>query len=200
MEGECPTLLFDRALPTGTLAFRLRVPLEEVGHQHRQAAGQFPLFAFAHVFYFLGDMFQVEQAELTGTQQPGLFARPSQHIGFVTGSRHTGYRSLPRMATGWMPVTSPADGWVGGSMVSPGLAIRDTVLISPLVAIGQGEAEVGWVEELLVIRDRARGGVTAPPQGLYFVRADYPMEFDLPQWVMELPDGRCAGRAGDPFS
>lgn len=70
---------------------------------------------------------------------------------------------------------------MGGSMVSPGLAIRDTVLILPLVAIGQGEAEVGWVEELLAIRDRARGGVTAPPQGLYFVRADYPQAFDLPQ-------------------
>ena len=85
-------------------------------------------------------------------------------------------------------------------MVSPGLAIRDTVLILPLVAIGQGEAEVGWVEELLAIRDRARGGVTAPPQGIYFVRADYPVEFDLPQRVMEVPDGRCADRAGDPFS
>ena len=73
-------------------------------------------------------------------------------------------------------------------------------IVGVLVAIGQGEAEVGWVEELLAIRDRARGGVTAPPQGLYFVRADYPVEFDLPQRVMEVPDGRRAGRAGDPFS
>ena len=54
-------------------------------------------------------------------------------------------------------------------------------IVGVLVAIGRGEAHVGWVEELLTIRDRARGGVTAPPQGLYFVRADYPVEFDLPQ-------------------
>jgi len=54
------------------------------------------------------------------------------------------------------------------------------------VAIGRGEAEVAWVKELLAIRDRTRGGVTAPPQGLYFVRADYPAEFELPQRVMEV--------------
>ncbi len=54
-------------------------------------------------------------------------------------------------------------------------------IVGVLVAIGRGEAEVGWVEDLLAIRDRARGGITAPPQGLYFVRADYPEAFDLPQ-------------------
>ena len=54
-------------------------------------------------------------------------------------------------------------------------------IVGVLVAIGQGEAEVGWVEELLAIRDRTRGGVTAPPQGLYFVRADYPAGFALPR-------------------
>ncbi len=50
-----------------------------------------------------------------------------------------------------------------------------------LVAIGRGEAEVGWIGDLLAIRDRTRGGLTAPPQGLFFVRADYPESFDLPQ-------------------
>ncbi len=73
-------------------------------------------------------------------------------------------------------------------------------IVGVLVTIGRGEAQVGWVAELLAIRDRARGGVTAPPQGLYFVRADYPVAFDLPQRVMEAPDGRRAGRAGEPFS
>lgn len=50
-----------------------------------------------------------------------------------------------------------------------------------LMAIGRGEAPVSWTEELLEVRDRTLGGVTAPPQGLYFVRADYPERFALPQ-------------------
>ena len=54
-------------------------------------------------------------------------------------------------------------------------------IVGVLTAIGRGEADPAWVEELLAIRDRTRGGVTAPPQGLYFVRADYPAAFSLPQ-------------------
>lgn len=50
-----------------------------------------------------------------------------------------------------------------------------------LLAIGCGDQPVSWVRELLEIRDRTRGGVTAPPQGLYFLRADYPEGFRLPQ-------------------
>jgi len=54
-------------------------------------------------------------------------------------------------------------------------------IVGVLTAIGRGEAHPTLVEELLLIRDRTRGGVTAPPQGLYFVRADYPAQFTLPQ-------------------
>jgi tRNA pseudouridine38-40 synthase len=43
-----------------------------------------------------------------------------------------------------------------------------------LMAIGRGEASVDWTREVLEVRDRRLGGVTAQPQGLYFVRADYP--------------------------
>jgi tRNA pseudouridine38-40 synthase len=50
-----------------------------------------------------------------------------------------------------------------------------------LLAIGRGEAPVTWVRDLLHIHDRTRGGITAPPQGLYFLRADYPGDFTLPQ-------------------
>jgi tRNA pseudouridine38-40 synthase len=50
-----------------------------------------------------------------------------------------------------------------------------------LMAVGRGEAPVTWTQELLQVRDRRLGGVTAPPHGLYFVRADYPSEFALPQ-------------------
>jgi tRNA pseudouridine38-40 synthase len=50
-----------------------------------------------------------------------------------------------------------------------------------LIAVGRGEAPAGWVRELLALRDRTCGGVTAPPQGLYLERADYPVAFGLPQ-------------------
>ena len=48
-----------------------------------------------------------------------------------------------------------------------------------LIAIGQGDRPVAWVQELLELRDRTWGGVTAPPQGLYLVRVDYPERFGL---------------------
>jgi tRNA pseudouridine38-40 synthase len=50
-----------------------------------------------------------------------------------------------------------------------------------LMTVGRGEAPAHWVRDLLQIRDRAQGGMTAPPHGLYLVRADYPARFDLPQ-------------------
>ena len=50
-----------------------------------------------------------------------------------------------------------------------------------LMSIGAGERPVSWAEQVLQAKDRAQGGVTAPPQGLYFVDAEYPAEFDLPQ-------------------
>ena len=50
-----------------------------------------------------------------------------------------------------------------------------------LMAIGAGEQPVTWVSEVLQHRNRARGGVTAPPSGLYLTSVGYPEEFDLPQ-------------------
>lgn len=50
-----------------------------------------------------------------------------------------------------------------------------------LMAIGQGKAEPSWAAEVLASRDRTLGGVTAAPDGLYFVNALYPEGFDLPR-------------------
>lgn len=50
-----------------------------------------------------------------------------------------------------------------------------------LIAIGQGERPVSWAEEVLALRDRTLGGVTAPPDGLYLTRVDYPPEAGLQQ-------------------
>ncbi|MDY6979056.1 MAG: tRNA pseudouridine(38-40) synthase TruA [Pseudomonadota bacterium] len=49
-----------------------------------------------------------------------------------------------------------------------------------LMRIGAGEAEPDWARQVLELRDRTLGGVTAPPDGLYFTRVDYPGEFELP--------------------
>ena len=47
-------------------------------------------------------------------------------------------------------------------------------LAGVLMAIGIGERPVEWADEVLAARDRRRGGVTAPPHGLYLTGVDYP--------------------------
>jgi len=48
-----------------------------------------------------------------------------------------------------------------------------------LIAIGKGDQAETWAGEVLALRDRTLGGVTAPPQGLCLTRVDYPEEFGL---------------------
>ncbi|MFP4244905.1 MAG: tRNA pseudouridine(38-40) synthase TruA [Ectothiorhodospira sp.] len=48
-----------------------------------------------------------------------------------------------------------------------------------LMAIGRGEREAEWVQELLRLRDREQAGVTAPPDGLYLVQVGYDPSFNL---------------------
>jgi tRNA pseudouridine38-40 synthase len=50
-----------------------------------------------------------------------------------------------------------------------------------LIAIGAGEQPASWAREVLEHRDRTLGGVTAPPDGLYFERVEYEDEFQLPR-------------------
>lgn len=49
-----------------------------------------------------------------------------------------------------------------------------------LLATGKGERPLDWAAEVLARRDRTRGGVTAPPDGLYFMQVDYPAGFGIP--------------------
>jgi tRNA pseudouridine38-40 synthase len=53
-------------------------------------------------------------------------------------------------------------------------------IVGVLMAIGRGDAPVHWTSELLALRDRKRGGITAPAHGLYLSRIDYPPEYGLP--------------------
>lgn len=49
-----------------------------------------------------------------------------------------------------------------------------------LITIGQGDQSLGWAGDVLRLCNRTLGGVTAPPDGLYFERVDYPSAFVLP--------------------
>jgi tRNA pseudouridine38-40 synthase len=49
-----------------------------------------------------------------------------------------------------------------------------------LMAIGRGERQPEWAAEVLQLRDRTLGGVTAPPDGLYFERVWYPQRYQIP--------------------
>jgi tRNA pseudouridine38-40 synthase len=48
-----------------------------------------------------------------------------------------------------------------------------------LIAIGKGDQAESWAKEVLELRDRTLGGVTAPPQGLSLTQVDYPEVFGL---------------------
>lgn len=50
-----------------------------------------------------------------------------------------------------------------------------------LMAIGTGERSSDWAGEVLAHKDRKSGGITAAPDGLYFMNALYPDEFAIPK-------------------
>jgi tRNA pseudouridine38-40 synthase len=55
-----------------------------------------------------------------------------------------------------------------------------------LMAIGTGVRPLEWAAEVLAAKDRAQGGITAPPDGLYLVKVVYPEPFGIPSQG-ELP-------------
>ncbi len=48
-----------------------------------------------------------------------------------------------------------------------------------LMAVGRGSRPASWVEELLEIKDRKQGGMTAPPDGLYLGGVYYPEQYRI---------------------
>ncbi len=56
-----------------------------------------------------------------------------------------------------------------------------------LVAVGSGEREPAWVDELLARRQRSAGGVTAPADGLYLTQVEYPSVYTFPRVPVALP-------------
>jgi len=53
-------------------------------------------------------------------------------------------------------------------------------LAGVLIAIGKGDRPVDWARQVLDQQDRTKGGVTAPPDGLYFLDVIYPEKYRIP--------------------
>jgi tRNA pseudouridine38-40 synthase len=53
-------------------------------------------------------------------------------------------------------------------------------LVGLLIEIGRGDAEPEWATTVLEGRDRTKGAPTAPAEGLYLYRVNYPAAFGLP--------------------
>jgi tRNA pseudouridine38-40 synthase len=57
-----------------------------------------------------------------------------------------------------------------------------------LLAVGRGDQPIEWPSQVLKAQDRRLAGVTAPPQGLYFVGVRYAPELALPSSCPTGPD------------
>lgn len=53
-------------------------------------------------------------------------------------------------------------------------------IVGCLLDIGTGEQSPEWIDHLLAVQDRKQAGMTAAPDGLYFIQAYYPAAFKLP--------------------
>ena len=54
-------------------------------------------------------------------------------------------------------------------------------IVGSLLRVGQSQESTLWIKEVLEIKNRCKAGVTAPPEGLYFVEVDYPEHFRIPK-------------------
>ncbi len=57
-------------------------------------------------------------------------------------------------------------------------------IVGSLLEVGEGRKPVTWLGELLSLKDRSQAGMTAKPDGLYFVRAHYPDDCAIEQLPM----------------
>lgn len=84
------------------------------------------------------------------------------------------------------------DGWVVLEISANAFLLHMVRNIAgSLMAVGRGEQSPEWIGQLLAGRDRALAAPTAPPNGLYLVRVDYPQACAiacLPKGPFFLPE------------
>ena len=56
-------------------------------------------------------------------------------------------------------------------------------IVGTLLEVGAGNRPPQWIDDVLEAQDRRVAGQSAPPHGLYFMRADFPDEFELPHII-----------------
>lgn len=54
-------------------------------------------------------------------------------------------------------------------------------IVGSLMRVGQSLEKTTWIKDVLALKNRCMAGVTALPEGLYFVDVDYPDEFEIPK-------------------
>ena len=57
-------------------------------------------------------------------------------------------------------------------------------VVGSLMRVGQAQETTSWVKDVLEAKNRCVAGVTAPPEGLYFVGVEYPDKFLIPKMPM----------------
>ena len=59
-------------------------------------------------------------------------------------------------------------------------------LVGTLIKIGKGEKPVGWMKDVLELKDRTQAGMTAAPNGLTFTGVTYPKAYEIPDLKPKL--------------
>ncbi|QLE85971.1 tRNA pseudouridine(38-40) synthase TruA [Shewanella sp. Scap07] len=57
-------------------------------------------------------------------------------------------------------------------------------IVGSLLEVGYGRQQVGWIAELLALKDRNQAAATAKPNGLYLVDVTYPEQYQLPKLAL----------------
>lgn len=56
-------------------------------------------------------------------------------------------------------------------------------IVGALIEVGKGRKPESWIRDVLELKDRRQGGVTAPSCGLVFIGPRYPEKWNLPEEV-----------------
>ncbi len=113
-------------------------------------------------------------AELRGEHDFGSFqAAPSRSERAGTTKKETSTRIVTRSAWTEEPLAGGGRLLIYEVAGSGFLKYMVRAIVGTLVEVGDGRRKPESLRDLLVSRDRAAAGPTAPPTGLYLVRVDY---------------------------